>query len=34
VYWPAFGEEDFLQAIDNYQKRERRYGQVSEQIHS
>lgn len=34
VYWPAFSEEDFLQAIDNYQKRERRYGQVSEQIQS
>lgn len=32
VYWPAFGEKDFLEAIVNFQKRERRYGQVSEQI--
>ncbi|MCF7824256.1 MAG: isoprenyl transferase [Candidatus Marinimicrobia bacterium] len=34
VYWPAFTEKDFLEAISNYQKRERRYGQVSEQIQS
>ena len=32
VYWPAFSEKDFLEAISNYQQRERRYGQVSEQI--
>ena len=32
VYWPAFAEKDFLEAIRDYQKRERRYGQVSEQI--
>ncbi|MGN7614303.1 isoprenyl transferase [Magnetococcales bacterium HHB-1] len=32
VYWPAFSEKDFLEAILDYQKRERRYGQVSEQI--
>ncbi len=32
VYWPAFEEKDFLEAICDYQKRERRYGQVSEQI--
>lgn len=34
VFWPAFGEQDFLEAIRDYQKRERRYGQVSEQIQS
>jgi len=34
VYWPAFEEKDFLEAISNFQKRERRYGQVSEQIQS
>jgi len=32
VFWPAFTEKDFLEAISDYQKRERRYGQVSEQI--
>ncbi len=32
VYWPAFKEIDFLEAIREYQQRERRYGQVSEQI--
>ncbi len=32
VFWPAFEEKDFLEAIRDYQKRERRYGQVSEQI--
>ncbi|NQV30601.1 MAG: isoprenyl transferase [Candidatus Marinimicrobia bacterium] len=34
VFWPAFEEKDFLEAIWDYQKRERRYGQVSEQIQS
>ncbi|MCF7808607.1 MAG: isoprenyl transferase [Candidatus Marinimicrobia bacterium] len=34
VFWPAFSETDFLEAILDYQKRERRYGQVSEQIQS
>ncbi len=32
VFWPAFEEKDFLEAIKDYQKRERRFGQVSEQI--
>ena len=32
VFWPAFEGTDFLEAIRDYQKRERRYGQVSEQI--
>jgi undecaprenyl diphosphate synthase len=29
--WPDFRREDFYQAIADYQKRERRYGMVSEQ---
>ena len=31
-YWPDFSEVDFLNAINEYQGRERRYGQTSEQI--
>lgn len=31
-YWPDFSKEDFLQAILNFQKRERRFGMTSEQI--
>lgn len=31
-FWPAFREKEFLDAIASYQKRERRYGRVSEQI--
>lgn len=30
--WPDFRREDFYEAIVNYQGRERRFGQVSEQI--
>jgi len=30
--WPDFREKEFIQAIENYQSRERRYGLVSEQI--
>ncbi len=26
VYWPDFGEEDFLKALDAYQNRKRRFG--------
>jgi len=29
VLWPDFGEDDFLNAILNFQKRERRFGKVS-----
>lgn len=29
VLWPDFTEEDFLQAIDQYQERNRRYGGIS-----
>ena len=32
VYWPDFTKEQFLQAIIDYQSRERRYGKTSEQI--
>lgn len=31
-YWPEFKKEDFYQAVITYQKRERRFGKVSEQI--
>lgn len=32
VYWPDFKREDFFRAIYEYQKRERRFGLVSEQL--
>ena len=32
VLWPAFRERQFLDAIQAYQSRERRFGKVSEQI--
>ena len=32
VLWPDFRRKDLFEAIDNYQKRERRFGKVSEQI--
>ena len=31
--WPEFTEEDFYQAIIDYQHRERRFGKTSEQVH-
>lgn len=31
-YWPDFDEDDFCEAILEYQRRERRYGKTSEQI--
>ncbi|MEI8201519.1 MAG: isoprenyl transferase [Bacteroidota bacterium] len=30
--WPDFGKEDFLEAIEDYKHRERRFGLTSEQI--
>ncbi|MCP4724121.1 MAG: isoprenyl transferase [bacterium] len=30
--WPSFRENEFLAAIEDYQKRERRFGLVSEQV--
>jgi len=32
TYWPDFRRSDILQAIESYQKRERRFGKTSEQI--
>ena len=31
-YWPSFGKDDLILAIQDYQNRERRFGKVSEQI--
>ncbi len=31
-YWPDYSKEDFINAILNFQKRERRFGKTSEQI--
>lgn len=31
-YWPDYTKEDFIEAILNFQKRERRFGKTSEQI--
>ncbi len=31
--WPDFTKQDFSEAIYNYQKRERRFGKTSEQLH-
>ena len=30
--WPDFGKQDFINAIINFQNRERRFGKISEQI--
>ncbi len=32
VLWPDFGEKDFMLAIADYQRRERRFGKTSEQL--
>lgn len=34
VYWPDFSDKHLYDAIRQYQKRERRFGKVSEQIHN
>jgi undecaprenyl diphosphate synthase len=34
VFWPDFSKEHLFDAISQYQKRERRFGKVSEQIHN
>ena len=31
-YWPEFSKQDFIDAIIDYQQRERRYGKTSEQV--
>ena len=32
VYWPAFSKNELLEAISDFQTRERRYGKTSEQL--
>ena len=32
ILWPEFSKNDFNKAINNYQKRERRFGKTSEQV--
>jgi undecaprenyl diphosphate synthase len=32
VYWPDFSRAHFLEAVENYRKRERRYGLTGEQV--
>jgi undecaprenyl diphosphate synthase len=32
VFWPDFGKNELYEAILSYQKRERRFGQISEQV--
>jgi len=32
TFWPAFGRDELLMAINDYQQRERRFGKISEQI--
>ncbi len=34
TYWPDFDKNEFLKALEDYSKRERRFGKISEQIHS
>ena len=33
-YWPDFTKEDFVEAIADFQSRERRYGKTSEQVNN
>ena len=32
VYWPSFGKDELLEAISDFQSRERRFGKTSEQL--
>ncbi len=34
TYWPDFGAEEFIRAIADFQKRERRFGRTSEQVNT
>ncbi|HTY13611.1 MAG TPA: isoprenyl transferase [Candidatus Omnitrophota bacterium] len=34
VFWPDFGKQELLKAVEEYGKRERRYGKTSEQLKS
>ena len=31
-YWPEFDKQDLMNAINDYQNRERRFGKISEQV--
>ena len=33
-YWPDFSKEDFVEAIADFQSRERRFGKTSEQVNN
>jgi undecaprenyl diphosphate synthase len=32
VLWPDFDEKNFMEAIDEYHSRQRRFGMISEQV--
>ncbi|KAA6309741.1 hypothetical protein EZS27_038827, partial [termite gut metagenome] len=32
TFWPDFKEENFMKAVDYYQRKERRFGKTSEQL--
>ena len=32
TYWPDFGKEEFIKAVKEYQRRERRYGLTTDQL--
>ncbi|MDO4770939.1 isoprenyl transferase [Porphyromonas sp.] len=32
VFWPDFGKDDFLKAIEDYKSRQRRFGKTGEQV--
>ncbi len=34
TYWPDFGKEELIKAVEEYQRRERRYGLTGEQLNS
>lgn len=34
TYWPDFGREEFIRALDSYRGRERRFGRTREQVRS
>jgi undecaprenyl diphosphate synthase len=34
VYWPEFGRDEFIRALESYRARERRFGRTGEQLRS
>jgi undecaprenyl diphosphate synthase len=32
ILWPDFGKADFIEALKEFQRRERRFGRTSEQV--